>query len=70
VIQALIISRRVLWLKIQADGFLDTAMDLHLGLNLNNKVVLFFDRVLCYTTIGFEEASRTGDVQTSVARTA
>jgi hypothetical protein len=58
VIQALIISRRVLWLKIEADGFLDTAMDLHLGLDLNNKVIVFFDRAICYTAIGYEEAAR------------
>ena len=70
VIQALIISRRVLWLKIQADGLLDTAMDLHLGLDLNNKVVLFFDRAIYYTTIGFEEASRAVIARTTVARTA
>jgi hypothetical protein len=70
VIQALIISRRVLWLKIEADGFLDTAMDLHLGLDLNNKVVLFFDRAIYYTTIGFEEASKAVNVRTSLPRTA
>jgi hypothetical protein len=65
VIQALIISRRVLWLKIQADGFLDTAVDFHLGLDLNNKVVLFFDRAIYYTTIGFEKASRALNARTS-----
>jgi hypothetical protein len=70
VIQALIISRRVLWLKIQADGLLDTAMDLHLGLDLNNKVVLFFDRAIYYTTMGFEEAARAVNAPTHLARTA
>ena len=70
VIQALIISRRVLWLKVQADGFLDTAMDLHLGLDLNNRVVLFFDRAIYYTTIGFEEASKAVHVSTSLPKTA
>jgi hypothetical protein len=56
VIQALIISRRVLWLKIQSEGFLDTALDLHLALELNNKVVLFFDRAIHYTVLGYEQA--------------
>jgi hypothetical protein len=70
VIQALIISRRVLWLKVEADGFLDTAMDLHLALDLNNKVVLFFDRAIYFTTIGYGEAVSAAQIKTSFARTA
>jgi len=57
VIQALIISRRVLWLKVEADGILDTAIDLHFALDLNNRVVLFFDRAIYYTALGYGEAA-------------
>ncbi len=57
VIQALIISRRLLWLKIEADGFLNTALDLNLALELNNRVVLFFDRAIHFTALGYEEAA-------------
>lgn len=57
VIQALIISRRVLWFKIQSDGFLDTALDLNLALDLNNKVLVFFDRAIYYAALGYEEAA-------------
>ena len=39
VIQALITTRRYLWLKVLSDGLLDTALDLHKGLDLNNRVV-------------------------------
>jgi hypothetical protein len=67
VIQALIISRRVLWLKVQADGFLDTALDMSLALELNNQVLLFFDRATYYTAVGYEEAALAAQV-TQVAQ--
>ena len=59
VLEALVISRRVLWLKVQDSGFLNTALDLNLALELNNKVVLFFDRAIRYTAVGYEEAMKT-----------
>jgi hypothetical protein len=55
VIQALIITRRYIWLKILSDGLLDTALDLHKSLDLNNRVVLFFDRAIYYTAMGYEK---------------
>lgn len=54
VILALIISRRHIWLKVLSEGFLDTALDLHRALELNNRVILFFDRAIHYTALGFE----------------
>lgn len=54
VIRALIVTRRVLWFKVQAEGFLDSAVDAELALLLNNRVVLFFDRAIYYTTSGYE----------------
>jgi hypothetical protein len=55
VVQALIITRRILWFKVQADGFLDNVLDLKSALDLNNSVVLFFDRAIHFTVKGFEE---------------
>jgi hypothetical protein len=55
VIHALILTRRFLWLKVLSDGFLDTALDLHKGLDLNNRAVLFFDRAIYYTALGYEK---------------
>ncbi|TFG91783.1 MAG: hypothetical protein E4H15_05165 [Syntrophobacterales bacterium] len=55
VIQALITTRRYLWLKVLSDGLLDTALDLHKGLDLNNRVVLFFDRAIYFTAKGYEK---------------
>lgn len=70
VVQALILSRRVLWLKVVADGLLDTAMDLHLAMDLNNRVVLFFDRAIYYTTRGYEEAAAAAGLHPPYAKTA
>ena len=53
VIEALILTRRYVWLKVLADGFLDTALDMHKALELNNRVVLFFDRVIYFTAVGY-----------------
>ena len=57
-IRALVITRRVLWLKVQADGLLDTALDLNLALDLYNRVLLFFDRATYYIACGYEQPGR------------
>jgi hypothetical protein len=55
VIQALINTRRVLWLKVEADGLLDTALDLKSAMELNSRVIVFFDRAIFYTAQGYEQ---------------
>ena len=55
VIQALIIARRHIWLKVQSEGFLDTILDLNQAMELSNRVVLFFDRAIYYTAVGYEQ---------------
>jgi len=55
VIQALTITRRHIWLLVESEGFLDTALDLRLALDLVNRSVLFFDRAIYFTALGFEE---------------
>ncbi len=54
VIQALIMTRRRLWLKVMEEGFLDTMLDLNQALELNNRVILFFDRAIYYAAAGYE----------------
>jgi hypothetical protein len=58
-LQALLITRRVLWFKIESEGLLDTALDLNQALDLHNRTVLFFDRAMVYAAQGYE-AGRTG----------
>ncbi len=55
VIQALIITRRLIWLKVLAEGVLDTALDLHKAVELNNRAVLFFDRAIYVMAKGYED---------------
>jgi hypothetical protein len=55
VIRSFIVGRRVLWFKIQAEGMLGTILDQDLALELNNRVVLFFDRAIYFTTLGYEQ---------------
>ncbi len=55
VVRALIIARRVLWFKIQAEGMLDAEMDPALALEMNNKVLLFYDRAIYHVTVGYEK---------------
>ena len=57
VIEALIVTRRVLWRKVEADGLLDTALDLYAALELNDRVTLFFDRAIFHAARGYEQAT-------------
>ena len=54
VIQALIITRRHVWLLVQYEGFMDTALELYQALGLVNRAVLFFDRAIYFTAVGYE----------------
>ncbi len=56
VISALAMLRRQIWLKVLSDGVLDTALDLHQALELNNRVVLYFDRAAYFIAVGYETA--------------
>jgi hypothetical protein len=47
--------RRQLWEKVQAEGVMDTALDLYQAMDLHNRVVLFFDRAIYFAAIGYEE---------------
>jgi hypothetical protein len=57
-IYSFILFRRHLWLFILHAGFLDTAYELLRGMELNNRVILFFDRALYNMVLGYQEASQ------------
>jgi|DewCreStandDraft_4_1066084.scaffolds.fasta_scaffold142356_1 hypothetical protein len=57
-IYAFILFRRHLWLFILHSGFFDTAIELLRALELNNRVILFFDRALHSIALGYEEAQK------------
>jgi hypothetical protein len=54
IILTLSLLRRHLWLKVQSDGLLDTALDLYQAMELNNRVVTYFDRAIYYAACGYE----------------
>jgi hypothetical protein len=56
VILSLCLLRRHLWEKVQDEGFVDSAMDLLQALELQNRVVLFFDRAVFFAAVGYERA--------------
>ena len=57
VITAFVITRRVLWAKIESEGVLDTALDLNLALQLSNQMLVFFDRAMIFAAQGYESAT-------------
>jgi hypothetical protein len=56
VLEALILTRRHLWLLVLTEGFLDTALLLQQALDLNARAVLFFDRAMYFAALGYEQA--------------
>ncbi len=54
VIRALTVTRRVLWFKVQSEGLLDQILEAEMALAVSNRVVLFFDRAIFFTTVGYE----------------
>ena len=61
VIQALIIIRRHIWIFVDSENFFDTALDLHSAIDLINSTLVFFDRAIYFTSVGYENSARTVD---------
>jgi hypothetical protein len=57
-LESFIITRRVLWAKIESEGLLDTALDLNQALALNDRALVFFDRAMFYAAQGYESETR------------
>jgi hypothetical protein len=57
VIHALFLVRRHLWRKVLGEGLLDTMLDLYQAIELNNRVMLFFDRAIYYIAVGYHKKS-------------
>ena len=55
VVLAFMLVKRHLWDFIQKKQFFETTYEMGQALELNNKVVLFFDRVIYFVTMGYEE---------------
>ncbi len=55
-IRSLVVLRRILWLFVVNESAFDSAFELHQMRELNDRVILFFDRAIFYVTRGYTEA--------------
>ncbi|OGD19444.1 MAG: hypothetical protein A2Y69_13735 [Candidatus Aminicenantes bacterium RBG_13_59_9] len=55
IILSLCILRALLWKKVEVEGMMETALDLYEAMELNNRVIVFFDRAVYYASCGFED---------------
>ncbi len=55
VVMALMLIKRHLWLYVQETHFFDSSFQLMQALEFNNRVVLFFDRAIYFTCLGYQE---------------
>jgi len=58
VVMALMLIKRHLWLYTLEKHFFDTSYEFQQALEFNNRVVLFFDRAIYFTTMGYENELR------------
>jgi len=58
VVMALMLIKRHLWLFVLEKHFFDSSYEFQQALEFNNRVVLFFDRAIYFTTMGYEEELR------------
>lgn len=55
VVLAFMLLKRHLWLFVSEKQFFDSTYECYQALELNNRVVLFFDRIIYFATVGYEE---------------
>jgi hypothetical protein len=58
VVMALLLIKRHLWLFVRETNFFDSSFQLMQALEFNNRVVLFFDRAIYFTCVGYENEER------------
>lgn len=55
-VMLLILIKRHLWLHLLEQGIMTTNIEVYQALDVNNKVVLYFDRAIYFGLIGFKNA--------------
>jgi len=56
VVMTLVLIKRYLWLHLLEEGLMTTDLAIYQALELNNKVVLYFDRAIYFALRGYREA--------------
>ena len=64
VVQSLVLIKRHLWLHLLERGIMTTNIEVYQALDVNNKVVLYFDRAIYFGLIGFKNA-RAADLKSA-----
>jgi hypothetical protein len=60
IVMILVLVKRHLWLHLLEEGLMTTNIDIYQALDLNNKVVLYFDRAIYFSLVGYrDEKART-----------
>jgi hypothetical protein len=54
-LMALMLIKRHIWLYVQEQNFFDSTFMFHQALEFNNRVVLFFDRAIYFTAMGYQD---------------
>jgi hypothetical protein len=55
-VMLLVLIKRHLWLHLLEEGVMTTNIEVYQALDVNNKVVLYFDRAIYFSLIGFRRA--------------
>jgi hypothetical protein len=55
-VMLLVLIKRHLWLHLLEQGVMTTNIEVYQALDVNNKVVLYFDRAIYFSLIGFKKA--------------
>jgi len=51
-----VLIKRHIWLHLLAEGIMTTNIEVYQALDVNNKVVLYFDRAIYIGLVGFKKA--------------
>jgi len=68
VVMALVLLKRHIWLFVLQEGLLDTNLELYQALELNNRVVLYFDRAIYYVAQAYSEEDEKEEKARAVAQ--
>ncbi len=56
VVMALMLIKKFLWLYLLETHLFNSTFQIYQSLEMNNRVVLFFDRAIYFTAMGYDEA--------------
>lgn len=59
VVQIIVLLKRYLWLHLLEMGLMTTDLNVYQTLELNNKVILYYDRSIYFALIGYGEGQKT-----------